>query len=69
MAIFPWLRSHENQGQSLDDYPSLKRWYEGVESRPAVRRALDVGKELRRTLDRNMDEKTRRILFGSGPDR
>src|SRR3712207_5929330 len=50
MAIFPWLRSHENQGQSLDDYPSLKRWYEGVEARPAIRRALDVGKELRRSL-------------------
>jgi GSH-dependent disulfide-bond oxidoreductase len=69
MAIFPWLRSHENQGQSLDYYPSLQRWYEGIEGRPAVRRALDIGKELRRTLDRNMDEKTRRTLFGSGPDR
>ena len=69
MAIFPWLRSHENQGQSLDDYSSLKRWYEGIEGRPAVQRAVDVGKELRRTLDRNMDEKTRRTLFGSGPDR
>jgi GST-like protein len=69
MAIFPWLRSHENQGQSLEDYPNLKRWYEGVESRPAVRRGLDVGKELRRTLDRNMDEKTRKILFGGGPRR
>ncbi len=69
MAIFPWLRSHENQGQSLEDYPNLKRWYEGVESRPAVRRGLDVGKELRRTLDRNMDEETRRILFGGEPRR
>jgi GST-like protein len=66
VAIFPWLRSHENQGQSLDDYPHLKRWYEDIESRPAVRRGLDVGKELRRTLDRNMDEKTRATLFG-GP--
>ena len=69
MAIFPWLRSHENQGQSLDDYPDLKRWYEGIDARPAVRRALDVGKDLRRTLDRNMDEETRRILFGRGPNR
>jgi GST-like protein len=69
MAIFPWLRSHENQGQSLDDYPNLKRWYEGMESRAAVRRALEIGKELRRTLDRNMDEKTRKNLFGGGPGR
>ena len=68
MAIFPWLRSHENQGQSLDDYPSLKRWYEGMEARPAIRRALDVGKELRRSLA-DMDEQTRKTLFGGGPDR
>ncbi|MGH3144477.1 MAG: glutathione S-transferase family protein, partial [Rubrobacter sp.] len=65
----PWLRSHDNQGQNLDDYPDLKRWYEGLEARPAVRRGLDVGKELRQTLDRNMDEKTRKTLFGRGPDR
>ena len=69
MAIFPWLRSHAKQGQSLDDYPDLERWYEGLEARPAVRRALAVGKELRRTLDRNMDEETRKILFGRGPNR
>jgi GST-like protein len=65
MAIFPWLRSHENQGQTLDDYPSLKRWYEGMEARPAIRRALDVGKELRRSLT-DIDQKTRKMLFGGG---
>ena len=65
MAIFPWLRSHENQGQSLDAYPSLKRWYEGMEARPAIRRALDVGKELRRSLT-DIDQETRKMLFGGG---
>ena len=65
MAIFPWLRSHENQGQSLDDYPSLKRWYEGMEARAAIRRALDVGKELRRSLT-DIDQETRKMLFGGG---
>ena len=69
MAIFPWLRSHENQGQNLDDYPSLKRWYETLESRPAVQRGLAVGQELRKQLNRDMDEETRKTLFGSGPDR
>jgi GST-like protein len=66
MAIFPWLVSHEKQGQDLGDYPDLERWYEGMESRPAVGRALEVGKELRRSLD-DMDEKTRKTLFGGGP--
>ena len=68
MAIYPWLVSHEKQGQDLEDYPALKRWYEGIESRPAVNRALEVGKKLRRSLD-DMDDDTREILFGGGPKR
>jgi GSH-dependent disulfide-bond oxidoreductase len=39
-----------------------------MESRPAVNRALEVGKELRRSLD-NIDDDTREILFGGGPKR
>jgi GSH-dependent disulfide-bond oxidoreductase len=66
MAIYPWVVSHEKQGQDLEDYPDLKRWYEGIESRPAVGRALEVGKELRRSLD-ELDDDTRRTLFGGGP--
>jgi GST-like protein len=65
MAIYPWLISHENQGQRMEDYPNLKRWFESVGSRPAVRRALEVGEDLRRSLKRDMDEKTRETLFGN----
>ncbi len=65
VAIYPWLVSHETQGQSMKDYPNLARWFEAVGSRPAVRRGLGVGAELRRSLNRDMDEKTREILFGN----
>ena len=65
VAIYPWLVSHENQGQSMSDYPSLARWFEAVGSRPAVERALQVGAELRRPLSRDMDERTRETLFGN----
>ena len=64
MAIYPWTASHERQGQSLTDHPNLRRWYESVESRPAVQRAMEVGEELRRPIE-DLDEEARDMLFGS----
>lgn len=63
MAIYPWVASHEKQGQRMEDYPNLKRWYEKVGTRPAVRRAMEVGEELRRPIE-DLDEETRDVLFG-----
>lgn len=61
MAIFPWLRSHERQGQDLDDYPNVRRWFDAIVERPAVQRGLDVLKEKRSAP---FDERARSILFG-----
>jgi GSH-dependent disulfide-bond oxidoreductase len=63
MAIYPWVASHERQGQRMEDYPSLRRWYEGVGLRPAVRRAMAVGEKLRRPIE-DLDEEARDVLFG-----
>ena len=62
VAIYPWVASHERQGQTMD-YPSLKRWYEGVGARTAVRRAMEVGEKLRRPIE-DLDEEARDVLFG-----
>ena len=64
MAIYPWIVPHERQGQKMEGFPNLARWYEGVGARPAVRRALEVGRELRRPLE-EMDQETREVLFGN----
>ena len=40
IATWPWTRSHEKQGVDLADYPNVLRWYEAIEKRPAVKRAL-----------------------------
>ena len=63
IAIYPWLRSHANQGQDLNDYRHLKRWYMAIEKRGAVQRGLQVLADRRR--GGKMDAKTREMLFGS----
>jgi GST-like protein len=60
MATFPWLRYHENQGQKLEDYPHLKRWYDQLEARPAVQRGLEILK----SEAKPMDDKAKALLFG-----
>lgn len=39
MATYPWIVPYQNQGQNLDDFPHLKRWFEAIQARPATMRA------------------------------
>lgn len=64
MAAFPWVRPYERQGQNLDDFPNLKAWFERISARPAVVRALEVGREERKAFDLSKDEAAQRVLFG-----
>ena len=61
IAIFPWLRSWENQGIDWADYPHLKRWFDLIAARPAVQRGIKVLADLRKPLT---GDKEREILFG-----
>ncbi len=47
IATFPWLRTHEWQGQNIEDFPNLKRWFDAIAARPAVQGGLEVLAELR----------------------
>lgn len=40
MAIFPWCRLHDRQGQELADHPNVERWFDAIASRPAVARDM-----------------------------
>jgi GST-like protein len=61
IATFPWLRSWENQGIVLDDYPHLKAWFQRIAQRPAVQRGVRVLADLRKPIT---DDKAREVLFG-----
>jgi GST-like protein len=62
MAAYPWIVPHERQGQRLDDFPNLKRWFEAIAARPAVVRAYERAKEISTTA--TVTEESKSILFG-----
>ena len=62
MASIGWTKSYKNQGQDLDDFPHLKRWFDAILARPAVERALVVGQERRNNLADDKD--AQKVLFG-----
>jgi GST-like protein len=62
MAIWPWLRNWQGQGQNMDDHPNLKRWFEQIGNRPAVQRAVKVLADLRKP---GFDARAREVLFGA----
>lgn len=64
MAAYPWIVPHEKQGQTLDDYPHLRRWFTSIGERPAVQRAYARGEEFRSPPP--TDDQVRSILFGQG---
>jgi len=61
IAIFPWIRTHKAQQIALAEFPHVERWYNTLFQRPAAKRGLDLGKELRPP---KMDEEARKALFG-----
>jgi GST-like protein len=61
IAIFPWLRSWQNQGIDWADYPHLKRWFDAIGERPAVQRGVQVLASRRKPLT---DDSARDALFG-----
>ncbi len=62
MASYPWIVPHERQGQTLDDFPNLKRWFDGIWARPTTKKAYQLGKQYQATVPTS--EEARRILFG-----
>jgi GSH-dependent disulfide-bond oxidoreductase len=63
MACVGWANLWERQGQNIDEFPNLKRWLETVKARPAVKRGMALGADLRKGIDMK-DPKVQGVLFG-----
>ncbi len=47
MACYPWITGYERQGQNLNDFEHLKRWFERVQGRPAVQAAYKIAETIK----------------------
>jgi GST-like protein len=63
MAAYPWTVPHERQGQKLEDFPNLKRWFEAIKARPATVRAYEHGPRVNPNPGIRT-EAEKRLLFG-----
>jgi GST-like protein len=64
MSIMPWLRFPGRQGVDIDDYPNLKNWRDRIAARPAVKKALEVLADRRRTTP-SFSKEQAEVLFGA----
>jgi GSH-dependent disulfide-bond oxidoreductase len=62
MASYPWIVPHERQGQKLEDFPNLKRWFDAIRARPATVRAYEKAKAV--NTEATMSDEAKKILFG-----
>jgi GST-like protein len=67
MAAWGWIdrapRVMAGSDTPLAPFPNLRRWFQEIDTRPAVARARAVGKD--QTFKREMDDDARRALFPS----
>jgi GSH-dependent disulfide-bond oxidoreductase len=65
IATWPWTRNHDAQGVSFDDKPNLKRWFNSIAERPAVKKALEKIGAVKSSRDTATDDNKDRF-FGRG---
>jgi GST-like protein len=63
MASYPWIVPYERQGQTLDDFPNVKRWFHAIKERPATIRAYVKAAEIN-PKQGPMTEEDKKVLFG-----
>jgi GST-like protein len=44
IATYPWVGRHDGHNVKLEEFPNVKRWFDGISQRPAVKRGMAVPK-------------------------
>jgi len=61
IASFPWVLPYKRLGNDLDKFENLRRWFDALKQRPAVRRGVDLGKDWKR--NERQSDAARSIMF------
>ena len=64
MASYPWIVPYERQGQRLEDFPHLQRWFEAIKARPATVRAYEIVQKVNPQAGKPMGEDEKKVMFG-----
>ena len=63
MASFPWITAYKRYEVNLDTFKNVRRWFDEIKSRPAVRKGMDVGKE-NRNFGKGITKESLKTMFG-----
>ncbi|CAH0125508.1 glutathione S-transferase family protein [Roseomonas sp. CECT 9278] len=67
MSAWGWIdrasRVMKGEADPLAAFPNIKRWFQGIDARPAVARARAVGKD--HAFKKDSDEQSKRAMFPS----
>ncbi len=45
IATYPWVGRHDGHNVKLEEFPNIKRWFDGISQRPAVKRGMEIPKK------------------------
>jgi len=62
IACYPWIARHERHQINLDDFPNVKRWFDAMSDRPAVKAAYD--RAIKVNAGAPVTDASKSILFG-----
>ena len=63
MASFPWITAYKRYEVDLDSFSNVRRWFDNIKSRPAVRKGIEVGKE-NRSFGKVITKEALKTMFG-----
>ena len=63
MASFPWVTAYKRYEVDLELFSNVRRWFDDIKSRPAVRKGIEVGKEVR-NFGKGISKESLKTMFG-----